>query len=65
MQLGPIRVGPDGIWLVTAGLFMWLLVEPIDVPGAIIHYLGGLTAALGVMSILTWAVVAAWRRLWN
>ena len=38
MQLGPIHVGPGGLWLVIFGVLTVLIVEPVDAPAIAMRY---------------------------
>jgi hypothetical protein len=65
MQLGSIRVGPDGIWLVTAGLMFWWGIKGDNVVAEIVRFAGLTLAVLGIVSVLIWAVVSVWRKIWR
>jgi hypothetical protein len=61
-QIGPIRVGLSGLFLVVVGAAFWFLVDPIDVPATLIHYVGAASMIIGTASVAIWVTVAVWRR---
>ena len=63
MQLGPIHVGPGGLWLVIFGVLTVLIVEPVDAPAIAMRYVALAGAAVGAASALTWFVLLSWQRL--
>lgn len=65
MRLGPIHVGPGGLWLVIFGVVTVLLVEPVDAPAIVMRCVALAGAAIGAASALIWFVLSSWQHLFG